>query len=293
LEEKKIKKENRKLIPATFDPVFKALLCSEDSKEYLAYVISAITSIPYDELLKNMRVVTKELQSRKVRDKKMIIDIIVEDNRNVINLEMNKDYYKGLINKNNAYIQKLLSEQYLSGEDYYLQKKVIQINFDCFWKYKVDQTIIKFEILNRETLIVGDENYENYHINLPKLKNKYYNKGELSELEKRLLILIADNIEMLNDLVKGDDDLVRLGKKLEDINDDKLIIGLYDKEKEDEKVLRTKLRGAHEEGKEEGIKQGTEETKIQIAKNMLNNNIDILTISKVTGLKEEEINQLD
>ncbi len=35
-----------KVIPATFDPVFKALLTSEECREYLADLIYIVTKIP-------------------------------------------------------------------------------------------------------------------------------------------------------------------------------------------------------------------------------------------------------
>ena len=46
------------------------------------------------------------------------------------------------------------------------------------------------------------------------------------------------------------------------------------------------------EGKAEGIQQGSYQSKIQIAKNMIEENMDINLISKLTGLKVEEINSI-
>ena len=53
-------------------------------------------------------------------------------------------------------------------------------------------------------------------------------------------------------------------------------------------VKYNELEEATEKGKAEGIK----ENQIQIAKNMLKENIDIQTISKVTNLTEEKIKLL-
>ena len=46
------------------------------------------------------------------------------------------------------------------------------------------------------------------------------------------------------------------------------------------------------EAKDEGIKEGSYDKQIEIAKNLLNENMDIKTISKVTGLSIENINKL-
>ena len=64
------------------------------------------------------------------------------------------------------------------------------------------------------------------------------------------------------------------------------------------------MTAAKEEGKEEGLKEGKEEglkegkeeglkeKSIEIAKNMLKDNVDINIISKYSGLSVEEINKL-
>ena len=46
------------------------------------------------------------------------------------------------------------------------------------------------------------------------------------------------------------------------------------------------------EGKAEGISEGKNERNIEIAKNMLNEGIDINIITKCTGLTNEDINAL-
>ena len=45
-------------------------------------------------------------------------------------------------------------------------------------------------------------------------------------------------------------------------------------------------------GKEEGREEGIEETKINIAKNMLNENLDLSLIERITGLTREEIKDI-
>ena len=59
------------------------------------------------------------------------------------------------------------------------------------------------------------------------------------------------------------------------------IIGLYDKELHDKMMYQTGIRNA----KEEGINQRN----IEIAKKMLNENIDIAIIEKITGLSNTQL----
>ena len=77
-------------------------------------------------------------------------------------------------------------------------------------------------------------------------------------------------------------------KKIEELSYDEDIIGLYDKEAYDKMAHDIDVAEARKEGREEAAS----ERNMEIAKNMLNLNIDIDTISKSTGLTKEEIEGL-
>ena len=62
----------------------------------------------------------------------------------------------------------------------------------------------------------------------------------------------------------------------------------YDKEKHDRDLKNSELS----EALEKGIEQGIEQEKIEIAKSMLKENINIDIISKITGLILEQLNLL-
>ena len=111
-------------------------------------------------------------------------------------------------------------------------------------------------------------------IYVPNLRKKWYNEGEksLSEREKYILALVDMDLDKL----KG------LG---------------------DEKVMNEYLREAEEVSFEDGFgeaydkewalkDEGKREEKIEIAKNMLKDNVDINLIKKYTNLTEEEITAL-
>ena len=152
-----------KVIPATFDPVFKALLTSEECREYLADLIHIVTKIPKKDIVDNIVIKNSEHMNNNANEKRKISDLIVDVLNNRINLEMNKEYYEGLFSKNNAYQHKIASEQFLSGESYLEEKKIIQINFDMFTKFD-ERKIIKFMIMDTERHIIEDANYEKYPV---------------------------------------------------------------------------------------------------------------------------------
>ena len=81
---------------------------------------------------------------------------------------------------------------------------------------------------------------------------------------------------------------------------DEFILHEWEKDKFDELVKTNELESAINEGKaigfedgeKSGIIKGTNKRNIEIAKNMLKENIDIKTISKVTGLRVEDIQNI-
>ncbi len=223
-------REKKRVIPATFDPVFKSLLTNKDNRDYLVDLISNITKIPRYAISNNMIILNNELGVEYYDSKKMQTDILVEIENNIINLEMNNSYYEGLFNKNSAYHQKLMVDQYKSGYDYEI-KKVIQINFDNFRIFNSKETIIKFQIKSEDGLDVEESYGVVYHVNLEKIRNIWYNKTRkesLTEFDRKLLMLCITNKQSLEEITKGDEDLMKIKKNLEKISNNEKIIGLYD-----------------------------------------------------------------
>ena len=70
--------------------------------------------------------------------------------------------------------------------------------------------------------------------------------------------------------------------KVASINDD--VVGLYDKELHEELLRNTELYNTEQ--------KGIRNNKIDTAKNMIKDNLDINLISKYTGLTKEEIEKL-
>ena len=306
---KEVKLEEGRIIPATYDPVFKALLTSEECREYLADLINIVTKIPKENIINNLVIRNSEHMKSNISEKGKTSDLIVDVENNRINLECNLDYYEGLFSKNNAYQYKLVAEQFLVGQDYIEEKKIIQINFDMFTRFD-EREIIKFVIMDPERQIVETEKYEKYHVNLDLIYKLYYNEGkELSNDEKKLLLLAVDNKKILENIVKGDIVMEKAKNKLVDLSEDSELIGMYDKEIVDRKVRNTMLKSAQMEGEKlglekgfkkghqeglqlgikEGIKEGINEGINKVVINMLNNNFEVNDIALSTGLSEKEI----
>ena len=277
-----------KLLELTSDVVFKSFMMSEKTKEYKARLIHLITGIPESELL-SATYQSIESPVKKKQDKVLKTDIIVNIEKSIISLEMNKDYYEGLFIKNNNYMNHIESSQFEKGEDYLEYKAIIQINFDNFQKYQGNKLIYEFMMREKDTNEIETDLLKSYHINLPYLKNHCYNK--CNEIEK-LCILFQEDIEKYKLEIKEDEIMEEAYETLENISSDEKIIGLYDAEKVEQKILNTRLKGAKQEGIQQGIEQGIQQRNMEIAKNLLSQNVDIDVIMNATGLNKEEIEKL-
>lgn len=87
------------VIPALYDPVFKALLTDERCKDYLVDLINIVTKIPKELIKNNLEYRNTEHTKNNVKEKGKISDLIVDVLNNRINLEMNMNYYEGVIEK--------------------------------------------------------------------------------------------------------------------------------------------------------------------------------------------------
>ena len=185
--------EKVKIIPMTYDKMFKSVLTSKEARGYLAEIISDITGLPKNKIEKDMIIKNSEHSINSISEKKKISDLVVEIKDSVINLEMNKYYYDGLIDRNHEYIAKIREILVKEGETYSELKKIIQINFDNYNKYKPDdRVIIKFEMRDKEKGVEEGVGIESYHVILPNVKEKYYNEDNKDELVGKLVIMVEE-----------------------------------------------------------------------------------------------------
>lgn len=126
---------------------------------------------------------------------------------------------------------------------------------------------------NEDNLVLSDK-LVFIQIYVPNLRKKWYNEGEksLSEREKYILALVDMDLDKLKCL--GDEKVMNeYLKEAEEVSFEDWFGEAYDKE-----------WALKDEGKRE--------EKIEIAKNMLKDNVDINLIKKYTNLTEEEITAL-
>lgn len=263
--------------------------------------ISDILGIDYDSIKDNTKVeLASELNKTREKNKTTICDFVVKigDSFNV-NIELNKNYYKGLTERNLLYSSRILSNTVPKGTKYNeLPKyKVGQININCFSNQN-GKIVAKMMFSDIDTGIIQTEAIIVYNFDIEKCYNLYYNEGERDDRLVRWGALyytpeISDISEIIGDdlLMKEDKEkLINVAEELEEkhrlFTDDDIL------QLTDWKMEEAKLSGFDEGAKigtENGIRIGTENGIKYTVINMLKENLDIKLITKITGLTEEEI----
>ena len=116
----------------------------------------------------------------------------------------------------------------------------------------------------------------------------WYNKDE-KEINEYIEYIMLDLGEKdLKNVSKGNGVVKKYMEELVKVNEDADFLNFISVEK-DNMMIENSIR---DEGIRKGLEQGTEQSKNEIAKNMLKKGLDISLISEVTGLSNEQINNL-
>ena len=275
-----------KVLAGINDPIFKSLFLEEENKGVLAHIISEILNLNKDYVYNNIIYKPTELPKENYFEKGKETDLIVEVEGRIINLEMNYKLTRGTKIKNGSYIRKIINNNLFKGEKYENAKLVVQINFDYINDFdkEDERVVIAFQLRDEENRYILEENYVNYHINMEKVREKYYNKEKLTKLEKIIMMLQLDNKEELKKLALKDSELIGMEKKIEDMSKDPNLVYFYDKEKT--------MQMVHDIDVADAFENGSKQKEIDIAKNMLNKKMELRLISEITGLSLDELENL-
>ena len=285
--------ETQEFIKASNDSVFKKVFGDEKNRDILEKLIEETLKrkVKVKELL--MQDVPKE----SIEEKDKTLDVLVLSDGEKINIELNIGTYDGLYNRNACYIFGKYVGSVRPGGSYKEMDNFIQINLTSGLS-KNKKVVSKYELIDIETKERFIKNLTIYEFNLDKIKEMCYNEGK--EEYKILATLMCDK-EELHDICKGDKVLEKLESEVVRMNEDDQIRENLLAIENAKRVHATLMQNAKEEGLEEGraegleegtkigIEQGSKQEKIEIAKNMLKENMDINMISKITDLTKEEI----
>ena len=280
--------ETKPFYTCKYDKAFKEIMMKEENFNILKKVLETILKVKIQEI----KLQPLNLNTGNIHIKGKEVDLLVITEQGKIEVEVNTYYNDYVRVRNFSYITSIYNNQVTVGEKYNEDTNIIQINLN----YGVKDTEYKRIYKVRDE--IGQEYIKNfciYEINMEKLKKIWYDKNEL-EIEKNKYLLMLDM--EIKDLKKLSKDRVvkEYMEKIEKLNEDPIFINWITKEKDEQMIKNTQLYRATQEGINigisQGINQGMKKEKLEIAKNLLEQNIDIDVIMSATGLTKEEIEKL-
>ena len=277
---------------------FVRYLLSDKGSE--AILLDFINSIMLDSGMKTFRsleILTPFNYKENYEDKETITDVkCITQNGSVVIIEIqlqgNSRFPERILYYWASNYSKLLKQ----GEKYDALTPVITINllnFNLDDNDSIHSCYMIYDTNNKRLLT------DHLQIHIIELKKFKYNTLEydLNCWLKFFTMKDKDNKEVImSELVKEKPIMEEVQRRYNNFIKDRLMMNEYDKRQAylygNQIMLEEERRLGRVEGKEEGIKEGIEQEKYSLARNMKNKNMDLNLISELTGLSIEKIEKL-
>lgn len=166
-----------------------------------------------------------------------------------------------------------------------------QINLNIYGVTKDKRFVVISKILDIESYEEIHPLFEIYDINLAKILDKDYTivKEDKESLEKLLYLLICNDKEKMNEVYDGDEFMAKIIREVNSQTDEFDKLFFYNREILDDEYSKEE---AVKDARKEALIEGWEQSKMNIAKAMLNENCDIEFIVKVTNLTYDDVVKL-
>lgn len=271
-------------LPITSDYVFKRVFSYKGNEDVLKGFLEAILDIKIEKIeIKN-----PELTKNTKEDKLSVLDIKAEiDDNSIIDIEMQMENEKNIEERSTTYLGKLVAEQLQAGDIYNQLKKTVVIcilNFNYFERNSYHSIAkMKFEDTSKESYVdmghkkedkIASRYIEMHYIELQKFKKK---NPDIKARINQWLWLLAGGEEKLEMIEKENKEVKKAVETLNRISLDPVERERYESIVQAEFNKRVSNRKFLEEGRKEIIEK------------LLEENIDINELEKLTGLEKEKI----
>ena len=272
------------------DVVFKSIFSKDKNHILIKILVKELLGIEFNSIkVKHPGFVAK---GKNIRGEEA--DYYFEvDNKN-ITIECNKKFNVDLFERNISHLRRMI----IDSDEF----NIVQIHFD---NYDIEGRKKKVYKYNLREESINSNLYKDlisiYHINLSYftnyVKEGYNDYKKLTLFEKMCLVFLTKKRSILEKIVSGDDELMNVKKAIEDINSNE---GAWKKYTKAELTLIAEVEEASEKARQEarkeaiieGREEGRKEKQLEIARNMIEDGMNILTIKKYTNLSEEELKEL-
>ena len=273
-----------KFYSCKYDRAFKEVFLKERNKDLLKVLLESILKLK----IKGIKLIPNELNEENLLVRRKTLDALIETDIGKIGIEVNSNNRPYVHLRNMAYICDLYASYTLSGEKYTDKVDIIQINLSYELGINHKKLSIYKIMDDEENLYVN--NFKIYEINMDYYLKLWYDKNEKEIKENEYLVMLGldkEELEAFSKKIKNEK-VEKYMSEIKKVNGKTVFKRFISYEQDKEFIKNSELS----EAKDEGIKEGSYDKQIEIAKNLLNENMDIKTISKVTGLSIENINKL-
>ena len=282
------------------DVAFRRIFGSEKNKDILIHFINDVLELKDGDRIKEVTFLSTIQIPEIAAKKQSVVDVLCKDENGVqLIVEMQVSPQTGFEKRAQYYAAKAYSRQLNKGKEEgarYIDLKAVifiaisnNIIFPDKVFYKSDHII-----LDKDTYAHDLKDFSFTFIELPKFKITDINL--LTNIIEKWCYFFKHADETseadLRKLIGSDNVIERAYEELNQFNWTEEELFTY--EQETKRIMDNRAAEDYklEQAKSEGKAEGKAEEKIEIAKNLLSQNIDINTISTATGLPVEKINAL-
>ena len=272
----------KKFYTARHEPVF---MYAAVKKEFLIAILEPII----DKKIEDLQILNPNLIQEYYKIRGQRLDLLVKTKDEIINVELNTNYSEEIKIRNLHYIFKLASENTERGNKYKVGHSIIQVNLN-FYNSKYEKSI--YTLYDKINKIELTDYIKIYNVGIDKYIKNYYNNDKKFTKGEEALIMLDLGKQGLEELSEKSEIVSNFKEEVIKANNDEFVVDWISREEEQKQYEEVMYEKGLNQGKEQGLSQGIEQTKIDVAKEMLELNMDLDVISKVTKLAKEQIESL-
>lgn len=267
------------------DIMFKAFFSRKGNERFLKSFLNAILG----EEIEIKRVIHDARLEHLAREQKYgVLDLDVElESGEIINIEMQMKNYKNMEKRTTFYASKKITEQFGSSAKYEDMKRVIIISILNYTFIDLPEYVTKTVRVadkHREYKLNNDVEY--YYIELEKFRKQNVDMKE--EINQWLAFLDMERGDLLEMAKKENEEIKEAVETYEVLTGDEEVKRLAEIRLMSRLEEQSALATARQCGTEEGLKRGKEE----VAQKMIELEMPIEEIMKITGLEKKRIEEL-
>ena len=277
----------RKVKPLN-DFIFKKVFGEKGNEDILISFINAVLKRTKKEPIVEVEIVdNKQLTKELILDKTGIIDVRAKTSKGEnIDIEVQLTDQGNMDKRTLFYWGKMYLENIKQGQDYTSLEKVITINildFEFLGTEHYQSSFHLWEDIEKDYMLT--DVVEIHFLELPKFRRKKNKDYRENDIERWLMFLEKDISETtLKELMSLDTAIEKAEQKIEYLSSDEEAMRIYYERERSLHERANMISSAEARGLQRG--------KLEIAKNLLNMNIQLEQIVSATGLTEEEINKI-